>query len=40
MKYQIPNWLIILGGCGQIFTALISQYHLPLTIPSVLVLAA
>lgn len=23
MNYQIPNWLIILGGCGQIFTALI-----------------
>ncbi|WP_339876468.1 hypothetical protein [Olleya marilimosa] len=26
MKYQIPNWLIILGGCGQIFTALIYPY--------------
>ena len=26
MKYTIPNWLIILGGCGQIFTALIYPY--------------
>ncbi|WGD33735.1 hypothetical protein [Olleya sp. YS] len=26
MNYQIPNWLIILGGCGQIFTALIYPY--------------
>lgn len=26
MKIQIPNWLIILGGCGQIFTALIYPY--------------
>ena len=26
MKYTIPNWLIILGGCGQIFTALIYTY--------------
>ncbi|MDB9755212.1 hypothetical protein OAB20_02845 [Winogradskyella sp.] len=26
MKNQIPNWLIILGGCGQIFTALIYPY--------------
>ena len=26
MYYQIPNWLIILGGCGQIFTALIYPY--------------
>ena len=26
MKYQIPNWLIILAGCGQIFTALIYPY--------------
>lgn len=26
MKLQIPNWLIILGGCGQIFTALIYPY--------------
>lgn len=26
MKHQIPNWLIILGGCGQIFTALIYPY--------------
>jgi hypothetical protein len=26
MKVQIPNWLIILGGCGQIFTALIYPY--------------
>jgi len=26
MKTQIPNWLIILGGCGQIFTALIYPY--------------
>ena len=26
MKTQIPNWLIIIGGCGQIFTALIYPY--------------
>jgi len=26
MKINIPNWLIILGGCGQIFTALIYPY--------------
>ncbi|MDO5972136.1 hypothetical protein Q4Q35_20240 [Flavivirga aquimarina] len=26
MKTQIPNWLIILGGCGQIFTAMIYPY--------------
>ncbi|WP_296386267.1 hypothetical protein [Winogradskyella sp.] len=26
MKIQIPNWLIILGGCGQIFTALIYPF--------------
>jgi len=26
MTLQIPNWLIILGGCGQIFTALIYPY--------------
>lgn len=26
MKTQIPNWLIILGGCGQIFTAIIYPY--------------
>lgn len=26
MKTQIPNWLIVLGGCGQIFTALIYPY--------------
>ncbi|WP_432412840.1 hypothetical protein [Rasiella sp. SM2506] len=26
MKLNIPNWLIILGGCGQIFTALIYPY--------------
>ena len=26
MNIQIPNWLIILGGCGQIFTALIYPY--------------
>lgn len=26
MKFQIPNWLIILGGIGQIFTALIYPY--------------
>ncbi|WP_339626413.1 hypothetical protein [uncultured Winogradskyella sp.] len=26
MKNQIPNWLIILGGCGQIFTAVIYPY--------------
>lgn len=26
MNLTIPNWLIILGGCGQIFTALIYPY--------------
>jgi hypothetical protein len=26
MNIIIPNWLIILGGCGQIFTALIYPY--------------
>lgn len=26
MNFTIPNWLIILGGCGQIFTALIYPY--------------
>ncbi|WP_411896031.1 hypothetical protein [Winogradskyella sp. A2] len=26
MKFQIPNWLIMLGGAGQIFTALIYPY--------------
>ncbi|MBO6879794.1 hypothetical protein [Winogradskyella sp.] len=26
MKTDIPKWLIILGGCGQIFTALIYPY--------------
>jgi hypothetical protein len=26
MNFNIPNWLIILGGCGQIFTALIYPY--------------
>ncbi len=26
MNLNIPNWLIILGGCGQIFTALIYPY--------------
>ncbi len=26
MKYEIPNWLIIAGGIGQIFTALIYPY--------------
>lgn len=26
MKYQIPHWLIIFGGIGQIFTALIYPY--------------
>ena len=26
MSNQIPNWLIILGGCGQIFTAMIYPY--------------
>ncbi|WP_179020828.1 hypothetical protein [Winogradskyella forsetii] len=26
MKTQIPNWLIIAGGIGQIFTALIYPY--------------
>ncbi|PHS09217.1 MAG: hypothetical protein COA88_05350 [Kordia sp.] len=26
MKIEIPNWLIIIGGIGQIFTALIYPY--------------
>ncbi|PKV52692.1 hypothetical protein ATE84_4812 [Aquimarina sp. MAR_2010_214] len=26
MKFDIPNWLIIAGGIGQIFTALIYPY--------------
>ncbi|MCT4629824.1 hypothetical protein [Winogradskyella sp.] len=26
MNYSIPNWLIILGGLGQIFTAIIYPY--------------
>lgn len=26
MKHQVPHWLIILGGIGQIFTALIYPY--------------
>ena len=26
MKFQIPHWLIIIGGAGQIFTALIYPY--------------
>jgi hypothetical protein len=26
MKINIPNWLIIAGGCGQIFTAIIYPY--------------
>lgn len=26
MNYHVPNWLIILGGIGQIFTALIYPY--------------
>lgn len=26
MNYEIPKWLIILGGVGQIFTALIYPY--------------
>jgi hypothetical protein len=26
MNYQIPNWLIITGGIGQIFTALIYPF--------------
>jgi hypothetical protein len=26
MNFQVPNWLIILGGIGQIFTALIYPY--------------
>ena len=26
MKHQVPNWLIILGGIGQIFTALVYPY--------------
>lgn len=26
MKYEVPNWLIVVGGIGQIFTALIYPY--------------
>ena len=26
MKFEIPNWLIILGGIGQMFTAVIYPY--------------
>jgi hypothetical protein len=26
MKINIPNWLIILGGIGQMFTAIIYPY--------------
>ncbi len=26
MKIDIPNWLIVLGGAGQIFTALVYPY--------------
>ena len=26
MKYEIPNWLIIAGGLGQMFTAVIYPY--------------
>ena len=26
MKFEIPNWLIIAGGIGQIFTAIIYPY--------------
>jgi len=26
MKFEIPNWLIIAGGIGQIFTALVYPY--------------
>lgn len=26
MKHQVPHWLIILGGIGQIFTALVYPY--------------
>jgi hypothetical protein len=26
MKYHVPHWLIILGGIGQIFTALVYPY--------------
>ena len=26
MKFEIPNWLIILGGVGQMFTAIIYPY--------------
>jgi hypothetical protein len=26
MKFQVPDWLIVLGGIGQIFTALIYPY--------------
>ena len=26
MKYTVPNWLLLIGGAGQIFTALIYPY--------------
>ena len=26
MKYEVPNWLIIIGAIGQIFTAIIYPY--------------
>lgn len=26
MKYQVPHWIIMIGGIGQIFTALIYPY--------------
>lgn len=26
MKYNVPNWLIIIGGLGQIFTAMIYPF--------------
>ena len=26
MKFQVPDWLIILGGIGQVFTALVYPY--------------
>jgi hypothetical protein len=26
MKYEVPNWLIITGAVGQMFTAIIYPY--------------
>lgn len=26
MKFEVPNWLLIIGGIGQIFTALVYPY--------------